>query len=150
MSLSRSPSPQRAGGWSSPGLSSNFATHSRATTPVKSYSVNGSHNVTWASAQAKSAQINGYPASAKDRGLTFFGKHMRNLSASLPFFHRAPQDERFAEKEKLGRGRWQPQGNGGLSAIPGRFARGLRRVRLRSILLLAVLFFTMFFYATRK
>ncbi|KAL1302525.1 hypothetical protein AAFC00_002911 [Neodothiora populina] len=152
MSLSRSPSPQRAGGWSSPGLSNSFA-HSRSSTPVKSYSVNPAttsqpHNVTWASAQARSAQVNGYPA-YQDTGLGFFGKHMRNISNSLPFFNQHPQDDRFAEKEKLGRGRWQPRpGSSRWAGIGGRLGRLLWRMRLRVMVILVLLATVLSFYAT--
>lgn len=149
MSLSRSPSPQRGGGWSSPGLSNSFA-HSRSSTPVKSYSVNAPHNVTWASAQARSAQVNGYPA-YQANGLGFFRKHMRNISASLPFFNQAPQDERFAEKEKLGRGRWQqPPGASSWSNLSGRLGRLLWRMRLRFAIVLAFLLAVICFYTTRE
>lgn len=148
MSLSRSPSPQRGGGWASPGLSNNFATHSRSSTPVKTYPVNGSHNVTWASAQARSAQVNGQ-AAYQDRGLGFFGKHMRKISSSLPFFSHGTQDERLAEKEKLSRGRWQPPAGGSKwSNLTGRLGRLLWRMRLRFVLLLAFLFALLCFYAT--
>lgn len=150
MSLSRSPSPQRAGGWASPGLSNNFSTNSRSSTPVKTYSVNAPHNVTWASAQARSNQVNGYPA-YQERGLGFFGKHMRKISNSLPFFNHAPQDERFAEKEKLGRGRWQPQPGGSVWAnIPGRLGRIIWRMRLKFVFALAALIALLCFYATRE
>lgn len=150
MSLSRSPSPQRAGGWASPGLSNSFASGSRSSTPVKSYSVNGPHNVTWASAQARSAQVNGYPA-YQQNGMGFFGKHMRNISASLPFFNTAPQDDRFAEKEKLGRGRWQPPpGSSTWSNVRGRLGRLIWRMRLRFVLVVALLFTILCFYATRE
>jgi len=151
MSLSRSPSPQRGGGggWSSPGLTNNFS-HSRSSTPVQTYSLNGSHNVTWASAQARSAQVNGYPA-YQDAGLGFFGKHMRNISSSLPFFSRGPQDERFAEKEKLGRGRWQPQSERSTwSNLSARVGRLFWRTRLRFLLLVAFFVAIVCFYATRK
>ncbi|KAF1346796.1 galactosyl transferase GMA12/MNN10 family-domain-containing protein [Delphinella strobiligena] len=150
MSLSRSPSPQRAGGWASPGLSNSFASGTRSSTPVKSYSVNGPHNVTWASAQARSAQVNGssYPA-YQQNGMGFFRKHMRNISASLPFFNTAAQDDRFAEKEKLGRGRWQPPpGSSTWSNVRGRLGRLIWRMRLRFVLVVALLFTILCFYAT--
>lgn len=149
MSLSRSPSPQRSGGWASPGLSNNFA-HSRTSTPVKSYNLNGGgHNVTWASAQARSAEVNGYPAQ-QGRGFGFLGKHMRNISASLPIFSNTAQDERLAEKEKLNRGRWQSQGGGRWSNLSGRLGRLFWKMRLRFMLLFTFLFIIICFYATRK
>lgn len=149
MSLSRSPSPQRSGGWSSPGLSNQFA-HSRSSSPVKTYTVNAPHTVTWASAQARSAQVNGYPA-YKNAGMGFFRKHMRSISSSLPFFNQSPQDERFAEKEKLGRGRWQsPPGGNTWSSLLARIGRLIWRLRLRFAILLAFLLSVIIFYATRE
>ena len=149
MSLSRSPSPQRGGGWASPGLNHNFNSQSRSSTPVASYSVNGSHSVTWASAQAKSAQVKGYPA-YQERSLGFFGKHMRKISSSLPFFHQAPKDDRFTEKEKLGRGRWQPPSGGSRwSNVTGRIGRLVWRMRLRLAIVLGLILTVVCFYATR-
>ncbi|KAF1999534.1 glycosyltransferase family 34 protein [Amniculicola lignicola CBS 123094] len=131
--MSRSPSP-RPGGWSSPGLNTPYDTGGR-TSPMRGYA-NGGSNVTWASAQAKSAEVKGYNAfSPRNQG--FFGRHFRNLSTSLPFS--------YAEKEKLGRGR--SQGNA--------FAQLLNRVgwnlwRLRKLIgtLLAIILWIILFYAT--
>ena len=105
MSLDRSPSPQRDGGWSSPGL----------TVPMDELNgsrprygdVNGGAGVTWASAKANSARVNGYP-SYRSQNQGFFDRHMRKISSSLPnlpYFSNYWQEDRYAEKEKLGRGR---------------------------------------------
>ncbi|KAI5208995.1 hypothetical protein E4T39_00971 [Aureobasidium subglaciale] len=144
MSLSRSPSPKRGGGWASPGLNANFA-QSRSTTPVTSYSQN--HTVTWASAQARSHKVNGYPA-YQEGGPGFFGKHMRNLSASLPFFNNAPKDERQAEKEKAGRGKWTPARGGYIASFKALLGRHLLRSKTRFILVLVLLLFILCFYTT--
>lgn len=148
MSLSRSPSPKRGGGWASPGLNANFA-QSRSSTPVTSYSQN--HGVTWASAQARSHQINGYPA-YQERGAGFFGKHMRKISASLPFFHntKAPYDERQAEKDKAGRGRWTPGRGGVFANIKSMVGHHLSRSKSRFILVLVLLLLIVCFYTTRE
>jgi hypothetical protein len=92
--MSRSPSPQ-PGGWSSPGLNTPYDSGGRASPFANGSS---SHNVTWASAQARSAEVKGYPG-FNPRGQSFLGKHFRRISTSLPFS--------YAEKEKLGRGRFQ-------------------------------------------
>lgn len=149
MSLSRSPSPQRGGGWSSPGLNANFA-QSRTSTPVKSYTQ--SQGVTWASAQARSQQVNSSPA-FQDRGSGFFGKHMRKISSSLPFFNNgssAPYDERQAEKEKAAKGRWAPARGGSMANLKSMFGRHLWKLRSRFALVLVFLLLVIFFYATRK
>lgn len=146
MSLSRSPSPQARGGWSSPGLNTPSG-RSRATTP-KPYTMNGGHDVTWASAQARSAEVNGYPA-YHDKSAGFFGRHLRSISVSLPRFSMG-EDDRFAEKEKLGRGRWQPGGGSAIGNILGRFGRMFWRMRLRFMLVIAFVLLVILFYATRK
>lgn len=127
MSGSSSPQP---GGWSSPGLSTPYDNSGQA-----SQFANGSssHNVTWASAQARSAEVKGYPAFTP-RSQGFFGRHFRRLSMSLPFNQ--------GEKEKLGRGR--SQGNRFTQALGG-LTWGLWRLRKRFILLFLVLFI-MFFW----
>ena len=110
MSLDRSPSPRPEGGWSSPGLTTtppreSSHTRSRGPSPHKRYGeLNGGSNVTWDSAKAGSARVNGYPR-YESRNQGFFGRSMRRLSTSLPYFSHGGQEDRFAEKEKLGRGR---------------------------------------------
>lgn len=141
MSLSRSPSPQPAGGWSTPGLSTTRA-HSRVGTP-KSYKLNGGNNVTWASAQEKSAKVNGYAVPANGTW-GYIGKHVRKISASLPIFNRSEEDPRFAEKEKLGRGRWHIQGDGTWKGFAIRIGRLLWRLRLRLLIALSFLLFLIF------
>ena len=104
MSLDRSPSPQRGGGWSSPGLiSDRSATRSRGVSPSKRYGDlnGGSANVTWESAKANSARVNGQP-SYQSQNQGFFGRSMKRITSGLPYWS---HDDRFAEKEKLGRGR---------------------------------------------
>ena len=119
--MSRSPSP-KPGGWSSPGLSTPYD----GAGPTGPYA-NGSssHNVTWASAQARSAEVKGYPGFTP-RNQGFFGKHFRRISTSLPFNH--------SEKEKLGRGRNQNKVMRFLNAI----AMTLWRLRKRVLMLLLV------------
>lgn len=139
MSLSRDPSPQRAGGWSSPGL----------TTPSPMRMPNGSPaNVSWATAQARSAEVRGYP-SFSPRGSGFVARHARKVSsnlANLPFW----RQNGWEEKEKLGRGRWRP-GSGSKIASYGRMlGRAVWRLRLRLALVLSVLLLWILFYVTRK
>ena len=146
MSLSRSPSPKRGGGWASPGLNANFA-QSRSSTPVTSYSQN--HSVTWASAQARSHQVNGYPA-YQDAGSGFLSKHMRKISASLPFFNNTPKDERQAEKEKMNRARWAPARGGYFANFKSMLGHHMQRSKSRFILVLVLVLLIICFYTTRK
>ena len=114
MSLDRSPSPRHGGGWSSPGLTATPPNESSTTngrlrgpSPSKKYGElggGGSEHVTWEGAKANSARVNGYPRyQSQNQG--FFARHMRRISSGLPYFTHGGQEDRYAEKEKLGRGR---------------------------------------------
>lgn len=149
MSLSRSPSPQRGGGWASPGLTAPFDTIGGTSTPRKGYGeihVNGGvgNSVTWATAKARSEEINGYP-SFSPRKSGWFSRHARKISNNLPSFT-GRRD--FAEKEKLGRGRWYP----GRGSRSGRLITYLgsmaRRFRLRLLLVIAIVLALSLFYIT--
>lgn len=156
MSLSRSPSPARGGGWSSPGLTSPFDNVSGKASPRKTYGdiqMNGSasassDNVTWASAKAKSEEVNGYPSfSTRNNG--FFSRHARKISTSLPTFSMGGRRD-FSDKEKLGRGRWPPiQGS-----RTGRFltytGRIIWRLRLRLGIVFGLILAVILFYTTRE
>ena len=155
MSLSRSPSPRRGGGWASPGLT-DFNNISGKSSPRKPYgdiqangSVSGSGDgVTWASAKAKSEEIKGYPSfSTQNNG--FFSRHARKLSASLPTFSMGGRRD-YSDKEKLGRGRWPPM----QGSRTGRFltyaGRTIWRFRLRVGVLLGLILAIILFYATRE
>ncbi|KAL8714386.1 MAG: hypothetical protein Q9220_001719 [cf. Caloplaca sp. 1 TL-2023] len=147
MSLSRSPSPNKGGGWSSPGLTTNFDTLSGRSTPRKAYgdlqangNVNGS-GVSWATAKARSEEVNRYPSfSSKNTG--FFSRHARQISRSLPSFVRG------AEKEKLGRGRWYPNNKSKAGRFLGFLGRTIWRLRLRLLVLLSIILATVVFYVT--
>jgi len=132
--MSRSPSPQ-PGGWSSPGLSTPYDSAGR-TSPFANGSP--SHNVTWASAQARSAEVKGYPG-FNPRGQSFLGKHFRRISTSLPFS--------YGEKEKLGRGRFE--GNRAVQML-NRIGRNLWRLRRSVGVLLFFVLGIVTFYVTRK
>jgi len=150
MSLSRSPSPRRGGGWSSPGL--NTPGPSGRSSPRKAYGdlhMNGGVNsVTWASAKAKSDEVNGYPAfSLRHNG--FFARHARRISGSLPRFNLGTRRD-YADKEKLGRGRWSPSNGTRAGRLRTFVASFLRRTRLRFLLVLAFVIAVTLFYVTRK
>lgn len=147
MSLSRSPSPRPGGGWASPGLSSPFANVSGRSSPNKMQRGGGNgSSVTWESARAKSEEVNGYPSfSTKNNG--FFNRHMRNLSNSLPHFHMGG-DKSYAEKEKLGRGRWV--GSSKMARIRNSLARVSRKMRMRFMIVLGFVMMIILFYSTRK
>ena len=149
MSLSRSPSPRRDGGWSSPGLSTPYDEfNGRSRSPRKPYGdVNGgAQGVTWASAKANSARVNGYP-SYQSQNKGFFSRHMRNLSESLPYFAHGGQEDRHAEKERSSRGR--PSG-GSWADVPRRIAFLLSRRRKYAAVLVLAIFAVLLWFSKRK
>ncbi|OJD33815.1 glycosyltransferase family 34 protein [Diplodia corticola] len=145
MSLSRSPSPQPGGGWASPALSTPSPYASGSVSPRVGGSfttTNGSHNVTWGSAQARSDEVRSYSSRFNPRGgasgAGFFSSHLRRLSQGLPFAH-TPSGA-SAEKQKLERNKWAPRKTGALGGVPSWIVGRLRFMKLRFVLVLAVLF----------
>lgn len=160
MSLSRSPSPRAAGGWSSPGLTADYNnmsnnTSTRSPSPRKAYGdlhPNGSASgsgVTWASAEAKSEKVNGYPAfSTRNSG--WFSRHARDISSSLPKFSLGGGKRDYSDKEKLGRGRWTPHSTSKLGRMKTLLGSITRRMRLRVLLVLGLILAFVLFWVTRK
>ena len=154
MSLSRSPSPNQRGGWSSPGLTAPFDNVSGRSSPRKPYggefpfNANGgtiSGNGRWAAAQAKSEEINGYPSfSTRNNG--FFARSARKLSRSLPSYTTSSQRS-YAEKEKLGRGRYNESR---IRRVAAHIGMIIWRMRLRLVIVLGFLLAIILFYVTRK
>ena len=149
MTLSRSPSPRPGGGWASPGLNSPYGTGSGSSTPHQSYGGNGNGNsVTWDSAKAKSEGVNGYPSfSTQNNG--FFNRHYRNISNSLPRYITG-SEKSYAEKEKLGRGRWMSKDGSKLARLRNAVGRINRGTRLGIFGVLAFILAIILFYTTRK
>ncbi|KAF2146449.1 glycosyltransferase family 34 protein [Aplosporella prunicola CBS 121167] len=139
MSLSRSPSPNPGTGWPSPGLPTpTFGDMSGRSSPM----IGGANNVTWSSAQAKSAEVRGF----KPRG-NIFSRHMSRWSQSLPLWIH-PSGVTSAEKEKFSRATFSPRRNGGVKGVLSwLFGRG-RGLKLRLLLVLLALFFYMVFHIT--
>ncbi|KAI0135408.1 glycosyltransferase family 34 protein [Daldinia grandis] len=141
MSLSRSPSPVPGGGWSSPGL--NINTSGRSSPAKASFSGPNGGGVTWESARLKTQGVASYPSfSTHNQG--FFTRHMRRISSSLPSFNTAT-DERYAEKEKLGRGRWKVPLLGKIRAATTRISR---KWKIRTAIVLLLLACYILFYIT--
>jgi mannan polymerase II complex MNN10 subunit len=143
MSLSRSPSPQRGGGWSSPGLTTPYNGSSGRSTPMRSYANGSTASVTWASAQARSAEVKGYPSLSSHGQGNFLSRHFRKLSMTLPHLG-------YAEKEKLGRGRWRPNSNTKIGQAVAFLGRIIWRLRLRLAIVLGFVLCIILFYVTRK
>ncbi|KAK4648666.1 alpha-1,6-mannosyltransferase [Podospora bellae-mahoneyi] len=144
MSLSRSPSPVPGGGWASPGLNIG----SGRSSPTRGYT-GGSSSATpvmWESSRLKKAGGSGYPSFATQNS-GFLSKHMRKISSSLPRFNSSSSSP-YSEKEKLGRGRWSTQNVpllGRLRALIGRMGR---KMKIRLLILLMLLFCIIVFYNT--
>jgi len=132
--MSRSPSP-RPGEWASPGLNTPFDSAGR-TSPFANGS--SSHNVTWASAQARSAEVKGQ-SGFTPRSQGFFSKHLRRISTSLP--------GGYADKEKLGRGRYS---NNRFMQLLNRIGWNLWRLRKSLGLVVLILVSIILFYVTRR
>ena len=104
--------------------------------------------MTWASAQAKSDAVRGYPSfSTRNNG--FFSRHGRKLSASLPRFNIGSRKD-YREKEKLGRGRWSPNGGSRLARLKTLLGGILRRMKMRVLVLLLLTLSLLLFYLTRE
>ena len=141
MSLDRSPSRER-GGWSSPGLSTPYENEAQYNGDLNGGNGSG-HSVTWAKARAKSARVQ-----SQEQHPGFIAKHYRRLSESLPYFAHGGQEDRFAEKEKLGRGR--ANGGMGWSEVPRRMALLASRRRKYLALMLLVLFAVLVWFNERR
>ncbi|KAF8864359.1 galactosyl transferase GMA12/MNN10 family protein [Acephala macrosclerotiorum] len=146
MSLSRSPSPRLGGGWSSPGLNNPYADVSGRASPAGYRGANGGSSVTWESAKAKSDGINGYPSfSTQNNG--FFNRHYRSISNSLPHFNLG-SNKSYAEKEKLGRGRWTGRDGSKVARVRSLVRRAGQKIRLRYLIVLALVAMYFLFYLT--
>lgn len=102
----------------------------------------------WESARLKKSSHNGagYPSfSTNKQG--FFGRHMRRFSSSLPRFGSSSQ---YAEKEKLGRGRWSVHNMPLVGRIRGIMARMGRKTKIRLLILLTILLSIIIFYNSRE
>ena len=113
--------------------------------------MNGSTNgngVTWASAKARSEEVNGYPSfSTRNNG--FFSRHARTISSSMPRFNLSSRKP-YSDKEKLGRGRWHSSNGGRMSGLKTFLANVLRRMKLRFLLVIVILLAFILFYTTRQ
>ena len=144
MSLSRSPSPQRGGGWATPGLTTPYDGSSRRSSPIRTYPNGNAGGVTWASASARSAQLRATPPFVpQSQGI---GRHLRRFSAKLPFFN---STRTYAEKEKLGRGRSTGARSARLRDYAARVGRRLWKFRLSLGVIFTLCLISILFYTTR-
>ncbi len=137
MSLSRSPSPQRGGGWSTPGLTdaSDYDTPRRR----DHGDMNGSapNDLDWAAAKARSQRVRNTP-SFTTRNEGFFSRQKRKISATLPRFNNFNSDQKDWKAEKLGRGRWRPAGDGTWSRLRTLVGNILRKFKILVVTMLVI------------
>jgi mannan polymerase II complex MNN10 subunit len=143
MTLSRSPSPHRGGGWSSPGLVPGSGT---ASPRAGSLTPGTPGSISWATAKAKSNEVRGYP-SFTTRNSGFFSRQRHKISAHLPSFRRLSGHE-YVDKDDYGR-QWRPT-RGGVHGVLGRLGLSVRRSRFRLLMLLFTVWIGyLFFWASK-
>jgi mannan polymerase II complex MNN10 subunit len=148
MSLDRSPSPRDVGGWSSPGLTPLADGSGRySLDDFPGASTNGI-DIAWSAVKKKNEMVNGHSA-YKSRNGGFFNRHMRSLSNSLPRFN-ISGDYNYTEKEKLGRGRWTSRDGTIMSRLKNLIGNFTRKLKLRYVFIIAIIFSYILFYSTRK
>lgn len=104
--------------------------------------------MSWESAKAKSEGVNGYPSfSTHNNG--FFNRHYRKISSSLPRFNMG-SDKSYAEKEKLGRGRWSVRGASKLARLRSLVRRTNRKTKIRFLIGLALIALYFIWSMSRK
>ena len=59
-------------------------------------------------------------------------------------------EKSYAEKEKLGRGRWSPRDGSKIARLGNFVGRINRKMRLRLLAILAIIVMIILFYSTRK
>lgn len=59
-------------------------------------------------------------------------------------------EKSYAEKEKLGRGRWMPRDGSKLARVRSLVRRMNRKVKLRLLMVLGLIVMIILFYTTRK
>lgn len=93
----------------------------------------------------KAQGVSNYPSfSTQNQG--FFTRHMRRISSSLPSFH-AQEDDKYADKEKLGRGRW----NGPVLATVSRaYNKVGKKTKIAAAIILGIIVLHTLFYWTRE
>lgn len=90
----------------------------------------------------------GYPSfsTQKTQG-GFFSRNMRRVSNTLPRFS---ANTNYAEKEKLGRGRWSIHNVPLLGRIRGIMARMGKKMKIRLLILFTILLSIIIFYNSRE
>ncbi|KAL9055853.1 MAG: hypothetical protein Q9162_003279 [Coniocarpon cinnabarinum] len=147
MSLSRTPSPQQGGGWSSPGLVAPRSKHgspARRSPSPRGHFADEPHQATWTTAQARSREVKGFETKRKSW-------IPRNLSVSLPRFinqNAWNTQNKYATKEKVNRGRIPQNNMERLRMLGAVLTRGAFRFRAQLAILLCFLLIVILYYKT--
>ena len=100
----------------------------------------------WESSRLKKGSGPGYP-SFSTKNQSFFGRHMRRISSSLPRFGSNPY---YGDKEKPGRGRWSVHNVPLLGRVRGIMSRMGRKMKIRLLILLMFILSIIIFYNSRE
>ena len=112
------------------------------------FNVNGGtepRDATWASAKAKSEEVNGGIHKFATKNNSFLSRSVRNVSGRLPSFFKSGNT--YAEKEKMQRGRLH---RGRIKSYCVHLGGLLWRLRLKLLLILTFIAAIIVFYVTRK
>lgn len=147
MSLSCSPSPHPGGGWASPGL--NYNSGRNSPTGSFPFASPGGISAPWEATKMRTLGVTGYPSfSTHNQG--FFQRHMRRISSSLPRFGQASQPPYGGFKDKQNHGPWSVQNLPLVGRMQRRAARMKRKTKIRLAILFFILFAVWVFYHSRK
>lgn len=151
MTLSRSPSPQPGGGWTTPGLAESIHNdRNRSRSPAKKpYGDLQTHALSWEAAKAQSAQVKAYSPVLESHNRGFFKRHIRSLSSQLPQFYRRSSSAKHINTEKASRG-GLPQSREEWKSAAYVAWRISYRWRRQLLLLFSVIILTVLFYVTRE
>jgi mannan polymerase II complex MNN10 subunit len=59
-------------------------------------------------------------------------------------------EKSYAQKEKLGRGRWMPRGGGKIARLQSMVRKVSRKIKIRFFIVMALIMMIILFYTTRK
>ena len=149
MSLSRSPSPRPAGGWSTTGLTDDSDASISGKRDYGELNGSASSDVAWAAAKARSNQVRNTP-SFKTRNEGFFSRQRRKISATLPRFNSFNSSRKDWNAEKLGRGRWRPSDDGRLSRLKTLVGNLLRKFKVLILIFLLIGLTTLLWSKSRE
>jgi mannan polymerase II complex MNN10 subunit len=149
MSLSRSPSPQPGGGWSTPGLTDDSRHGTSRRRDCGDLNGFASNDIALAAAKAKSNQVRNTP-SFKTRNEGFFSRQRRKISATLPRFNAFNPTHKDWNAEKVGRGPWRQVGGGQWSRLKTLAGNLLRKFKLLIVVLVLIALTTILWSKSSK